>query len=106
MRNRLWKSSAVAVVPALVVLWWLPRGAPVEAQAGLADAVRLAAQIDAQIASRWQEVQLAPAPLSNDAEFFRRLYLDVCGVIPPPSRRASSSRVAILRNARRRSTGC
>ena len=38
--------------------------------------------IDAQIESAWQRERLSPAPLPTDAEFLRRIYLDLVGTIP------------------------
>ncbi len=38
--------------------------------------------IDAAVQVAWQREQLTPAALSSDAEFLRRVYLDVVGTIP------------------------
>lgn len=38
--------------------------------------------IDTEIAAGWKTQNLTPAPLANDAEFVRRVYLDLSGVIP------------------------
>ncbi len=38
--------------------------------------------IDAQVESAWPREKLTPAPLTTDAEFLRRVYLDVLGTIP------------------------
>ncbi|HTI49613.1 MAG TPA: DUF1549 and DUF1553 domain-containing protein, partial [Planctomycetaceae bacterium] len=47
------------------------------------DAVaRLAAEIDAHIARRWAAEQVRPTDLSDDAEFMRRVTLDIAGKIP------------------------
>src|SRR5262249_55094685 len=37
---------------------------------------------DEMIASRWASLGVKPAALSDDAEFMRRIYLDVAGKIP------------------------
>jgi hypothetical protein len=42
----------------------------------------MAARIDALIAERWKELAIAPAEGASDAEFMRRAYLDLTGVIP------------------------
>ena len=51
-------------------------------RAGEADAAQLAAQIDQQIESRLNNEGQRPSALADDAEFLRRLYLDLHGVIP------------------------
>ena len=38
--------------------------------------------IDAEIAAAWQREKLTPAAPATDAEFLRRVYLDLVGVIP------------------------
>jgi hypothetical protein len=47
-----------------------------------ADVARLAARIDEQIARRWKDADIEPAPVADDAEFLRRVYLDLIGRIP------------------------
>lgn len=42
----------------------------------------MAARIDELIAERWRELGITPAEQSTDAEFMRRVYLDLTGVIP------------------------
>lgn len=44
--------------------------------------MEMAARIDALIAEKWQELNLAPTDGASDAEFLRRTYLDLTGVIP------------------------
>lgn len=46
------------------------------------DAAALAAQIDRHLGGRWAQAKVQPAPRGGDAEFVRRLYLDVAGRIP------------------------
>jgi hypothetical protein len=47
-----------------------------------ADVMALAAKIDAHLAKRWGEVGAQPAAMADDAEFVRRVYLDLVGRIP------------------------
>src|SRR6266851_214157 len=46
------------------------------------EAAALAVKIDAMIAARWASSGVKPAVTSDDAEFMRRIYLDVAGKIP------------------------
>lgn len=43
----------------------------------------MANRIDQLLAERWAERGLEPAPIAEDAEFLRRAWLDLCGIIPP-----------------------
>jgi hypothetical protein len=45
----------------------------------------LTATIDAQIAAQWQTTGTRPAPPAGDAEFLRRVFLDLTGTIPTAS---------------------
>jgi hypothetical protein len=57
---------------------------PATAAAPGADAyLAVAARIDTRLAARWPKADFKPAPGAADAEFMRRVYLDVVGVIPP-----------------------
>ena len=53
------------------------------------DAAQLAQHIDQAINTRLQAEKIKPAPLADDAEFLRRVYLDVLGVIPPADKAAA-----------------
>jgi hypothetical protein len=44
--------------------------------------LQAAARIDELIAARWKQENVQPAPLADDAEFVRRVYLDLAGRIP------------------------
>jgi hypothetical protein len=59
---------ALALAPAV-------RGADKEVEA-------LAAKIDQRIAAAWGK-EVRPAPVADDAQFFRRVHLDLAGHIPP-----------------------
>ncbi|MGE3804736.1 MAG: DUF1549 domain-containing protein [Gemmataceae bacterium] len=47
------------------------------------EAAMLARQIDREIARKLAAAKLNPGPVCDDAEFVRRVYLDIAGVIPP-----------------------
>ncbi len=49
------------------------------------DALELAARIDHHLATQWSALKVQPAPLADDAEFLRRVYLDIAGRIPSVS---------------------
>lgn len=55
------------------------------ADPGIGDARALAARIDAYMARRWAEEKVEPAAPATDAEFLRRVYLDLIGRIPTVS---------------------
>ncbi len=40
-------------------------------------------RVDDFLAKRWQQENITPSPTASDAEFLRRAWLDLCGVIPP-----------------------
>ncbi len=47
-----------------------------------ADVQTLAKMIDQHIARRWDKAGVVPAPVADDGEFVRRVYLDLAGRIP------------------------
>ena len=84
-RSRLWFLSVGTLCLALsasrLAADSRPRNAAASAQAVL-DAKALAARIDHHINARLNERGVKPAPLADDAEFLRRVYLDLIGRIP------------------------
>ena len=87
-----WKQIAAAVlmIGASIQAAWADE--PVEAPApgsigdSREDVAALAEKIDRLVASRLNEEDIVPAGLSGDAEFLRRVYLDIAGRIPPVSK--------------------
>lgn len=55
---------------------------PVPPDAAWEDVRALAAFVDEQLAARWERAGIAPAESADDAEWLRRVYLDLSGVIP------------------------
>ena len=43
----------------------------------------MAARIDTHLATVWASAGVTPAPAASDAEFLRRAWLDLCGIVPP-----------------------
>src|SRR5262245_41585874 len=50
------------------------------------DALALSKIIDQEIQKRLDEENIKPSPRSDDAEFVRRVYLDLTGVVPTPDK--------------------
>jgi hypothetical protein len=65
----------------LLVLTQVLLSAPVE-RAQADDAAALAESIDSHVQARLDTAGLKPAPSTDDAEFIRRVYLDLHGVVP------------------------
>jgi hypothetical protein len=68
--------------PVLIGTAFVTLGAGSTVQASPPDAPALAARIDYHLATRWQAAGVRPAPLADDAEFLRRVFLDLTGRIP------------------------
>src|SRR5262245_3488006 len=68
--------------PALLAVLCLPLVAAAGAPGAKLSAPDLAAKIDEHIAARWNQRKVPPAPLADDAEFARRIHLDLTGRIP------------------------
>lgn len=60
-----------------------PKPKPTPRPTKVVDSAGLAAFIDQQIDAQLAEAKVKPAPRSDDAEFLRRAYLDLTGVVPP-----------------------
>ncbi len=58
-------------------------GTPAQDPDGLLDANALAGRIDYWLRVRQAAAGLEPAPIADDAEFIRRVYLDLAGCVPP-----------------------
>lgn len=73
---------AISVVMGLLVVPSVLANTPVEPT----DVDRqMTERIDELLAARWQAAGVEPAPLADDANFLRRLHLDLAGVIPAVS---------------------
>jgi hypothetical protein len=78
-RTAILLAGLVALAPAGIVR----AGEPRTDAAGRLDAPALARLIDRAIQDRLSAEQVNPASPADDAEFLRRVYLDITGVIPP-----------------------
>ena len=69
----------------LSLLAGLPAPTRAEEPRPFAAAAAMAARVDALLFERWTAEGLTPAPRASDAEFMRRVYLDLTGIIPKVS---------------------
>ena len=70
------RGSFLLVVACLLVSADFSRAAPtVESE--------MAIQIDQHLAAAWERERIDPVAAASDAEFLRRAWLDLCGIIPP-----------------------
>jgi uncharacterized protein DUF1549/uncharacterized protein DUF1553 len=79
MNRRCLMSGMAVMVLSFAPPVWSAEPVPV---GGLLTPEQLAARIDHWVAARWAEKGIQPAPLADDAEFYRRLSLDLNGRIP------------------------
>ena len=83
--NDITEGSTVAgsVVPGSAVAQVNPLG-PVESQStiSLRSSQTIVALIDQEIQSRWSELGIEPSERADDAEWMRRVYLDIAGRVP------------------------
>ena len=101
-RTRYWRSFARTVGPGLLSLAgasWLLTGAVLGAEspskaesAGSSDITAVVGRIDELIEQGWQENGFRPARAATDAEWCRRVFLDMLGRVPtvaePPRKSA------------------
>lgn len=74
----------VVLLTATTSLWQVESARAAESDAERTQrAIALAAQIDAALQARWEAAKVTPAAQADDAEFLRRIYLDLTGTIPP-----------------------
>ena len=81
-RSRVMAILVWSISPALV--WGaLPAKPTAKSDAAIArDVELLAARIDQLVEAGWMAKRVKPAPAADDAEFVRRIYLDLAGRIP------------------------
>ena len=56
---------------------------------------RMTERVDAHLAKVWAEEQVQPAPMADDAEFLRRAWLDLTGIIPPINEKANNGNYGV-----------
>src|SRR4051812_14446134 len=74
-------SHPMSRIVALLALGCAALPASAAAPPGLTEP-QLASRIDALLAARWKKDAVVPAPLTDDAAFIRRVFLDLAGRIP------------------------
>ncbi|MFA0733460.1 MAG: hypothetical protein BKPUNTRY_003031, partial [Candidatus Fervidibacter sp.] len=73
----------IAIAMSLTLAWVVALAQTKGTKENPADEQRLVQTINAALARYWYEHQIKPAPLASDAEFLRRVYLDLTGNLPP-----------------------
>ena len=43
----------------------------------------MASRVDERLSNAWSAAEIQPVPAASDAEFLRRAWLDLCGIVPP-----------------------
>src|SRR4051794_14534838 len=82
-QRRLWLGLFLSTAAAALLAGSAARAAgPAPA---VKDAQALAAAIDRHVAARWAAKGVKPSDPADDAEFMRRVYLDLAGKVPPVS---------------------
>src|SRR5262245_20315630 len=79
---RLWFLTGLALVTALAAPVHAEDTPAGPASASPLDPAALAAKVDARLAAHWAAAKVEPAQPADDAEFLRRVYLDILGRIP------------------------
>src|SRR5262245_41039547 len=78
IKKALWLFAGMSVLSTSTMAF----GADPQPLVGAPDVHALAARIDKHLAAGWIAAKVEPAPLADDAEFLRRIYLDLAGRIP------------------------
>ena len=83
----MWRSFATDSLVLLLTVF-----APAAVTAAPPTPREMATQIDQHLAKVWTENKVEPGPISSDAEFLRRAWLDLTGIIPPLNERALTAK--------------
>jgi hypothetical protein len=81
MRRRLVVCFALFTIAACGAV----RGAVEDSSEPSFDDTPITRQLDRRLAQRWEQAGIVPAAVADDAEFLRRVTLDLTGVVPPVS---------------------